>query len=120
MLGGESAITGMPVGCDAEDFRTIADGDRHLGHIVYTGEWEAFDAIHPNKGGNGFKESGTFPRVCLARTAVETAVWGVAAKRQNPPARGCWFPDASSASSSSGSASNAAAASACAARSSSE
>jgi hypothetical protein len=75
MLGSERAMTGMPVWCDAEDFCALADGDRHLGHIVYTGEWEAFDAIHPNDSGNGFRELGAFPSVFLAKMAVEQAVY---------------------------------------------
>lgn len=74
MLGSESGMTGMPVWCDAEDFCSLADGERHLGHIVYTGEWEAFDAIHSNDIGNGFKELGAFPNIILAKLAVEQAV----------------------------------------------
>ena len=75
MLGSEDAMTGMPVWRDAEDFCTLADGERHLGHIVYTGEWEAFDAIHPNDSGNGFRELGAFPTVFLAKMAVVQAVY---------------------------------------------
>jgi hypothetical protein len=78
MFGREMATTGMPVWCDGEDFCAFADGERHLGHIIYTGEWEAFDAIHPNDTGNGFRELGTFPSVFLAKMAVEQAVSGSA------------------------------------------
>ena len=90
MLGSESAMMGMPVWCDAEDFCTLADGDRHLGHIVYTGEWEAFDAIHPSESGNGFKELGTFPSVVLAKMAVEQAVSGSAGVMARSAGSGMW------------------------------
>jgi hypothetical protein len=68
------AGTGMPVWSDAEDFCALADSDRHLGHIVNAGEWEAFDAIHPNDAGNGFRYLGAFPTVSSAKVAVERAV----------------------------------------------
>ena len=90
MLGSENAITGMPVWCDAEDFCSLADGDRHLGHIVYTGEWEAFDAIHPNESGNGFRELGTFPSVFLAKRAVEQAVLGSVGRMTKSAGSGMW------------------------------
>lgn len=90
MLGSESTMTGMPVWCDAEEFCTFTDGDRHLGHIVYTGEWEAFDAIHPNESENGFRELGAFPSVFLAKLAVEQAVSGSAGMMARSAGSGTW------------------------------
>ncbi len=68
------ANSGMPVWRDAGDICTLADQDRHLGHIVNLGEWHAFDAIHLNDTGNGFKSVGVFASAGLAKTAVERSV----------------------------------------------
>ncbi len=67
-------MTDMPVWRDAEDICTFADCDRHLGHIVNTGDWQAFDGIHPNDAGDGFRPLGAFPTASSAKTAVERAV----------------------------------------------
>ena len=90
MLGSEDAMTGMPLWCDADDFCTLADGDRHLGHVLYTGEWEAFDAIHPNDSGNGFRELGAFPTVFLAKMAVEQAVYQSVGGMAKSQSSGTW------------------------------
>jgi hypothetical protein len=68
MLGSESAITGMPVWCDAEDFY----------------------AIHPDESGNGFRELGTFPSVFLAKRAVEQAVLGSVGRMTKSAGSGMW------------------------------
>ena len=36
---------GMPAWRDGEDLCALADGDRHLGHVINEGEWQAFDAL---------------------------------------------------------------------------
>ena len=90
MLGSESTMTGMPVWCDAEDFCTLADGERHLGHIVYTGEWEAYDGTRPNDTGDGFRELGAFQTVALAKMAVEQAVCRPAGVRARSAGSGMW------------------------------
>jgi hypothetical protein len=56
------------------DVCTLGDSDRHLGHIVNLGVWHAFDAIHLNETGNGFKSVGRFPTIDLAKAAVEQSI----------------------------------------------
>jgi len=52
----------------------LADGERHLGHIVRIGaNWHAFDATHFNEEGNGFRSLGTFASILAAKAAVEQA-----------------------------------------------
>jgi hypothetical protein len=56
------------------DVCTLADTDRHLGHIINLGVWHAFDAIHLNETGNGFKSVGLFETIDLAKAAVEQSI----------------------------------------------
>lgn len=56
------------------DVCTLADGDRHLGHIINLGVWHAFDGIHLNETGNGFKSVGLFATMDLAKAAVEQSI----------------------------------------------
>ena len=50
----------------------LSDGERHVGHIVKIGgRWHAFDAMHSNEKGDGFRSLGTFASVGPAREAVE-------------------------------------------------
>jgi hypothetical protein len=56
------------------DVCTLADSDRHLGHIINLGVWHAFDAIHLNETGNGFKSVGLFETIDLAKAAVEHSI----------------------------------------------
>ena len=50
---------------------SLADEERHLGHIVNAGDyWVAFDATHLNGEGTGFAVLGTFPEVTSAKCAV--------------------------------------------------
>jgi len=56
------------------DVLTLADSDRHLGHIINLGVWHAFDGIHLNETGNGFKSVGLFDSIDLAKAAVEQSV----------------------------------------------
>jgi hypothetical protein len=50
----------------------LADGERHLGHILRIGErWYAFDATHFNEESNGFRTLGAFASISSAKTAVE-------------------------------------------------
>jgi len=65
------ASVGMAVWRDAEDICALSDDDRHLGHVVNEGEWHAFDAVHPNLGGNGI---GIFATLDDAKAAVERSV----------------------------------------------
>jgi len=50
----------------------LSDGERHVGHIVKIGgRWHAFDAMHSNEKGDGFRSLGTFAAAGPAREAVE-------------------------------------------------
>jgi hypothetical protein len=56
------------------DVCTLSNSDRHLGHIVNLGVWHAFDGIHLNETGNGFKSVGLFETIDLAKEAVEQSI----------------------------------------------
>jgi hypothetical protein len=56
------------------DVLTLADSDRHLGHIINLGVWHAFDAIHLNETANGFKSVGLFATIDMAKAAVEQSI----------------------------------------------
>ena len=50
----------------------LTDGERHVGHIVKIGgRWHAFDAMHSNEAGDGFRVLGTFSSREPAQKAVE-------------------------------------------------
>lgn len=50
----------------------LADGERHLGHIVQIGgRWYAFDATHFNDSADGFRGLGSFASITPAKEAVE-------------------------------------------------
>jgi len=52
----------------------LADGERHLGHIVKIGSsWHAFDATHFDEERNGFRSLGTYASLMAAKGAVEQA-----------------------------------------------
>ena len=91
MLGTKIAMTGMPAWRDGENICALADGDRHLGHVVYTGEWEAFDGTHPNDTGNGFRRLGAFPAISIAKAAVERAVCQSAEVLAKSAVSGAWI-----------------------------
>jgi hypothetical protein len=50
----------------------LSDGERHVGHIVKIGgRWHAFDAMHSNDRGDGFRSLGSFASETSAKSAVE-------------------------------------------------
>ena len=50
----------------------LSDGERHVGHIVKSGgRWHAFDAMHSNDRGDGFRSLGSFASETSAKSAVE-------------------------------------------------
>jgi hypothetical protein len=55
----------------------LADADRHLGHLIKTEKWHAYDATHLNEASTGFKYLGAFVSVAAAKRAVESAVAGI-------------------------------------------
>jgi hypothetical protein len=57
---------------DSDHICALSDGERHVGHIVKIGgRWHAFDAMHSNEAGDGFRSLGTFASAAPAREAVE-------------------------------------------------
>ncbi len=68
------ASIGMAVWRDGKDICALSDDDRHLGHVVNDGKWHAFDAVHHNAEGNGFRHVGAFATVVDAKAAVERSV----------------------------------------------
>jgi hypothetical protein len=83
-------------GCDARVWRqkgdvcTLADSDRHLGHIINLGVWHAFDGIHLNETGNGFKRVGLFATMELAKAAVEQSIAQSAKPKVMAAGSGAW------------------------------
>jgi hypothetical protein len=61
-----------PAWRNSQQICALADGERHLGHILRIGgRWYAFDATHPNETGDGFRGLGSFASIASAREAVE-------------------------------------------------
>ncbi|MGD1068921.1 MAG: hypothetical protein ABSB15_02180 [Bryobacteraceae bacterium] len=61
-----------PAWRDSKAICALADGERHLGHIMKIGgRWHAFDATHFNDESNGFRSVGTFASLSAAKEAVE-------------------------------------------------
>jgi hypothetical protein len=52
----------------------FADGERHLGHVIKTDQWNAYDATHPDEASGGFKHLGAFVDLAAAMRAVELSV----------------------------------------------
>jgi hypothetical protein len=69
-----NGTAGIPVWYDAGDLCALADDERHLGHVVNVGTWDAFDSIHPDADGSGVRHLGTFPNIEEAKAAVEKSV----------------------------------------------
>jgi hypothetical protein len=58
----------------SEHICALADGERHFGHVIKTGQWDAYDATHLNEASGGFKYLGAFGDVAAAMQAVELSV----------------------------------------------
>lgn len=60
---------------DSSTICSLADAERHLGHIIRAGSyWLAFDATHFNDTGTGFRLLGCCPDIAAAKQAVEQLV----------------------------------------------
>jgi hypothetical protein len=54
------------------DICALADGERHLGHVLQIGgRWYAFDATQFNNESDGFRNLGSYADVVSAKEAVE-------------------------------------------------
>jgi hypothetical protein len=59
---------------ESSDICALADAERHLGHAIWAGKcWIAYDAMHLNPSGNGFRIIGTFAMIDAAKQAIEDA-----------------------------------------------
>ena len=67
-------IVGTVVWSDAADVCTLSDDERHLGHIVLAGRWQAFDATKLNDTGDSYRYIGAFRGKREAKAAVESSV----------------------------------------------
>jgi hypothetical protein len=57
---------------DSSSVCALADGQRHLGHVVRAGNcWLAFDATRSNSTGTGFRLIGSWMNVAVAKRALE-------------------------------------------------
>lgn len=52
----------------------LEDAERHLGHVVKTDKWHAYDATHLNLQEDGIRYLGHFSDLESAKAAVETSV----------------------------------------------
>lgn len=59
---------------DSEYVCALSSADRHFGHVVNTGQWHAYDAVHLNAAGTGMEYLGAFADIGLAKRAVELSV----------------------------------------------
>ena len=59
---------------NSEHICSLADSERHFGHVIRTELWNAYDATHPNEASDGFKYLGSFADLAAAMQAVESAV----------------------------------------------
>jgi len=61
---------------DSDFVCALADTERHLGHLIKTEKWHAYDATHSNEALNGVKYVGAFVDLAAAKQAVESSVAG--------------------------------------------
>jgi hypothetical protein len=54
----------------------FADNERHLGHVVKTEAWHAWDATHLNESATGPRYLGAFSGLNAAKEAVQASVAG--------------------------------------------
>jgi hypothetical protein len=67
-------LQGEPAWRNSTAICALADGERHLGHILKIGErWYAFDGTHSDEESNGFRKLGCFASIVSAKQAVETS-----------------------------------------------
>lgn len=72
MNRGNPNPTGAAAWRNSAQICALSDEERHIGHIVKIGgRWHAFDAVHSNETGDGFRSLGTFAAPESAKRAVE-------------------------------------------------
>jgi hypothetical protein len=76
----KSGITTAPAWRDSNSICALADGERHMGHVLKIGgRWHAFDSMHFNEESNGFRSLGSFSSLSAAKEAVAFSNEGQAA-----------------------------------------
>lgn len=58
----------------SRDVCALHDSQRHLGHVVKTDRWHAYDATHMNPQADGIRYIGDFSDPDTAMAAVEASV----------------------------------------------
>jgi hypothetical protein len=58
----------------SEHVCAFSDDERHLGHVIKTEHWNAYDATRLNEASEGFKYLGAFVDLAAAMQAVECSV----------------------------------------------
>ena len=67
----KSDITSAPAWRNSNSICALADGERHMGHVLKIGgRWHAFDGMHFNEESNGFRSLGSFASLTAAKEAV--------------------------------------------------
>lgn len=67
----KSGITMAPAWRNSNSICALADGERHMGHVLKIGgRWHAFDGMHLNEESNGFRSLGSFASLTAAKEAV--------------------------------------------------
>jgi hypothetical protein len=70
----DARVRRPPVWRHSEEVCGFSDDERHLGHILKTGNhWTAFDSTRSNEDGTGFCLLGSFKSASAAKKAVEQA-----------------------------------------------
>jgi hypothetical protein len=70
---GDSIPEATPSWQDSEEICALADSERHLGHVVKTDLWHAYDATRANLAWTDFRYLGAFADLETAKTVVESA-----------------------------------------------
>jgi len=69
---GHSLPEAPPAWRDSPYICAFADSERHLGHIIKTDRWHAYDATHANPASNEFNYLGAFDNLETAKAVLES------------------------------------------------
>jgi len=61
---------------DSDQVCALADSDRHLGHLIRSDRWYAYDATRLDETSCGFKCLGAFRDLDSAKRTLELSLWG--------------------------------------------
>jgi hypothetical protein len=60
---------------DSDQVCALTDSDRHLGHLIRSDRWYAYDATRLDESSRGFTCLGAFSDLESAKRILELAVW---------------------------------------------